>query len=94
MTKAEADIEEWCKEVAPSTELRKWYAHDPGRFEEFARRYRAELIEPACAKTIEHLRCLMAQKPLTLLTATKQAEISGASVLAAFLANEHRPPNL
>ena len=35
LTKREADLDEWCKEVAPSTELRKWYGHDPDRFEEF-----------------------------------------------------------
>ena len=43
LTKAKAHIDEWCKEVAPSTELRKWYHHDPARFAEFTHRYRAEL---------------------------------------------------
>ena len=43
LTKARADLTEWCKEVAPSTELRRWYGHDPAKFNEFARRYRAEL---------------------------------------------------
>ena len=47
MTKDRARVDEWCKQVAPSTELRTWYAHDPQRFEEFSRRYRAELAEPA-----------------------------------------------
>jgi uncharacterized protein YeaO (DUF488 family) len=42
LTKARAALDEWCKEIAPSTELRKWYGHDPERFEEFGRRYRAE----------------------------------------------------
>ena len=37
LTKTKADLDEWCKEVAPSTELRKWYSHDPSRFEEFTR---------------------------------------------------------
>ena len=39
LTKAKAARDEWCKHVAPSDELRKWYGHDPGRFEEFGRRY-------------------------------------------------------
>ena len=43
MTKAKAALVEWCKDVAPSTKLRKWYDHDPGRFTEFAQRYRTEL---------------------------------------------------
>jgi len=38
LSKEKADLDEWCKTVAPSTELRKWYAHDPERFEEFGRR--------------------------------------------------------
>jgi uncharacterized protein YeaO (DUF488 family) len=38
MTKAKAALTEWCKDVAPSTELRKWYSHDPAKFEEFTRR--------------------------------------------------------
>ncbi len=41
LTKARAALDEWCKEIAPSTELRKWYGHDPQRFEEFGRRYQA-----------------------------------------------------
>ncbi|MGZ4521264.1 MAG: DUF488 domain-containing protein, partial [Mycobacteriaceae bacterium] len=43
LSKERADFDEWCRTVAPSTELRKWYAHDPERFEEFGRRYRTEL---------------------------------------------------
>ncbi|HXT42495.1 MAG TPA: DUF488 family protein [Pseudonocardiaceae bacterium] len=46
LRKDAARIDEWCKQVAPSTELRRWYAHDPHRFAEFARRYRAELDDP------------------------------------------------
>ncbi|MGZ4694395.1 MAG: DUF488 domain-containing protein, partial [Acidimicrobiales bacterium] len=46
LTKATADLDDWCREVAPSTALRRWYAHDPERFDEFGRRYRAEMDEP------------------------------------------------
>ena len=45
VSKARAQLDEWCKDIAPSTELRKWYSHDPALFEEFARRYRDELSE-------------------------------------------------
>lgn len=82
MTKAKAHLDEWCKTVAPSTTLRKWYDHDPKRFGEFTRRYRAELAEAEAAAGLAHLRELAEQGTLTLLTATKHPEISEASVLA------------
>ena len=56
LTKARAALDEWCKEIAPSTELRKWYGHDPERFGEFSRRYQAELAEPERAGALAHLR--------------------------------------
>ena len=42
VSKARAQLDEWCKQVAPSTALRKWYSHDPQRFAEFRRRYQTE----------------------------------------------------
>ncbi|MEU5301779.1 DUF488 domain-containing protein [Streptomyces noursei] len=72
---------EWCKDVAPSTELRKWYGHDEARFEEFVERYRAELAEGAPGAALEHLRELAADGPLALLTATKEVPLSHAAVL-------------
>jgi uncharacterized protein YeaO (DUF488 family) len=85
MTKAKAALDEWCKDVAPSTELRKWYRHDPAKFEEFARRYRAELEEADRRRALQHLRDLAADRRLTLLTGTKNPDVSEASVLAAIL---------
>src|SRR5260370_1417272 len=67
VTKAKAALDEWCKDVAPSDELRKWYGHDPARFEEFGRRYQHELKDPQRADSLVHLREL-AKHPLTLLT--------------------------
>jgi uncharacterized protein YeaO (DUF488 family) len=85
LTKAKAALDEWCKHVAPSDELRKWYGHDPGRFEEFGRRYRLELQDPTRAEALAHLRLLAKNRQLTLLTATRHTEISEAAVLAALL---------
>ena len=82
LTKEKANLDEWCKDVAPSTELRKWYNHDPERFKEFGRRYRAELKAPERAEALKHLRELAKKRTLTLLTATKQPDISEAAVLA------------
>jgi uncharacterized protein YeaO (DUF488 family) len=85
MTKVRAALNEWCKDVAPSTELRKWYSHDPAKFEEFTRRYGAELEQAERAQALEHLRDLAADGRLTLLTGSKAVDISEAAVLAAIL---------
>jgi uncharacterized protein YeaO (DUF488 family) len=82
LSKERADLDGWCKAVAPSTALRTWYGHQPERFEEFGRRYRAELEDPERAEALRRLRDVAGQRDLTLLTATKRADISGAVVLA------------
>ncbi len=85
LRKDRARLDEWCKAVAPSSALRSWYGHDRQRFEEFARRYRDELAEPEAAAALEHLRELAGSATLTLLTATKDVQISQAAVLAELL---------
>jgi len=85
LTRARAALDEWCNNVAPSTDLRKWYGHDPDRFEEFGRRYQAELKSPERAEALAHLRDLAKRRPMTLLTASKAVEISEATVLAGLL---------
>ena len=82
LSKDRAHVDLWLKEVAPSKELRSWYGHDPAKHEEFRRRYRAELArdEPAAAMT--RLRALLEDRPVTLLTATKELSLSQAAVLA------------
>jgi uncharacterized protein YeaO (DUF488 family) len=85
MTKEKASLDEWCKQIAPSTALRTWYGHDPERFGEFTRRYGEELTEPERAEALTHLRELAATGTLTLLTASKAADISEATVLAGLL---------
>jgi len=87
LTKIKADLDEWCKQIAPSTELRKWYSHDAERFKEFSRRYHIELKQPEQSEALPHLRALAKVRTLTLLTATKQPEISEAEVLAKMLRN-------
>lgn len=85
LSKDRAHVDEWCQAVAPSTSLRKWYGHDPQRFAEFSHRYRAELAEPEPAAALRHLRDLARDGTLSLLTATKRADISQAAVLADLL---------
>jgi len=85
ISKERAHLDEWCKEVAPSTQLRTWYAHDPERFEEFGRRYRAELGEGEPAQALASLKALARKGTITLLTATKDVDISQAAVLVDVL---------
>lgn len=85
LSKERAHLDEWCKAVAPSAELREWYGHDPDRFAEFARRFRSELHDPERAAALAQLRDRAAHGPLTLITAAKRSDISEATVLAALL---------
>ena len=85
LSKEKAAFDEWCKAIAPSTELREWYGHDPERFEEFEARYQAELAGGDGARALEHLRELAQRGNLTLITATKHADISEAAILATLL---------
>jgi uncharacterized protein YeaO (DUF488 family) len=85
LRKEEAALDEWCKEVAPSNELRTWYAHDPARFEAFATRYRAELEVPERAAAFASLQERCGREAVTLLTATKALDLSHAVVLAGLL---------
>jgi uncharacterized protein YeaO (DUF488 family) len=82
LARAKAGIDEWAKAVAPSTELRRWYGHDPGRFEEFHRRY---LAEPERQAALAHLRELARSGRLALLTATRDIDPSQAAVLTEHL---------
>jgi len=79
-------LDDWLRDVAPSADLRKWYGHDPAKFDEFRRRYLGELAGPEARASLGRLRTLAARGPLTLLTATKDAQHSQAAVLAALLA--------
>ena len=85
LRKDAARLDEWAKDVAPSAELRTWYRHDPAKFAEFRRRYVAELAAPGAREALGRLREMAAGRPLTLLTATKDVELSQAAVLAELL---------
>ena len=83
VSKEWARLDEWMKDVAPSTELRKWYGHAVERYDEFRRRYRDELASNEAA--LQALRTLASSRRVTLLTATKDVEHSQAAVLAELL---------
>lgn len=83
LTKLEAGIDLWLKEVAPSTELRRWFGHDPDKWEEFRQRYQKEL------KDKDDLIKLLKRKAkagvITLIYAARDEEHNGALVLKGFL---------
>ncbi|HNM86010.1 MAG TPA: DUF488 family protein [Mycobacterium sp.] len=85
MKKEALDLTEWLRDVAPSTELRKWYSHDPEKFAEFRRRYLAELTSPERRSAVARLEELAHQGDVVLLTATRDVDHSQAAVLARWL---------
>ncbi|GAA0662938.1 DUF488 family protein [Kitasatospora atroaurantiaca] len=82
LRKEDARLDAWLRDIAPSTELRRWYGHAPERFEEFRRRYLAELRDPEHQEALQGLQELAAGQPVTLLTATRDLDHSHAAVLA------------
>ncbi len=87
LTKERAAIDLWTKEVAPSTELRRWYGHDPDKWEEFRRRYRADL--DAMGELLDEIKRRLKEGPVTFVYAAKDEEHNSAVVLKEFL--ERRP---
>ena len=83
ISKEKAQIDLWLKSVAPSNELRKWFGHDPERFAEFDRRYRAELAESGA---LDELRAVLREHPdATLLFAAHDEAHNNAVVLKELL---------
>lgn len=85
ITKEQAGLDLWAKDITPSNELRRWYHGNPVAFEEFDERYRAELAQPEQAAGLVKIRGLLQQGPVTLLTASKHIETSHLAVLKDIL---------
>ena len=83
LKKNEARIDEWLKEIAPTTPLRKWFAHDPGKWKEFKRRYSAELDKQR--EKIEELASDARKSTVTLLFAAKDTEYNNAVALKEYV---------
>ena len=79
VSRQRAQLDEWARELAPSSELRKWFHHDPERFDEFRSRYREELRERR--PLLEELRRRARDGPVTLLYAARDREHNEAVVL-------------
>jgi uncharacterized protein YeaO (DUF488 family) len=79
LTKEKAKVDLWLKEIAPSTELRKWFAHDPEKWEEFKKRYLSELKKNK--EPVAQLKEKMKERNLTLIYAAKDETHNEAQVL-------------
>jgi uncharacterized protein YeaO (DUF488 family) len=86
ISRERAKLDEWARELAPSTELRRWFGHDPDRFGEFRTRYRREL--EGQAGELDRLRERARAEPLTLLYGARDTEHNDAVVLAEVLSGD------
>jgi len=85
VSKATAHVGEWLKDLAPSDQLRKWFAHDPERFPEFRTRYRKELSQPAPRALLRALAERARRSTVTLVYAAHDEHHNNAVVLASLL---------
>ncbi len=83
LTKAKASVDLWLKDIAPSTELRKWFGHDPAKWAEFKTRYHAEL--QANDEQVALLQAEIAKRTVTLVYGAKDEAHNEAVVLQEFL---------
>jgi uncharacterized protein YeaO (DUF488 family) len=83
VSKADAAIDQWVKDVAPSTALRKWFGHDPARWQDFRRRYAGELRQHP--EQLARLRALAKQGPITLVFSARDERHNDAVALRGVL---------
>jgi uncharacterized protein YeaO (DUF488 family) len=83
VSKAKAKVDLWLKVIAPSTPLRQWFGHDPGKWEEFKKRYEDELNHNS--EAVAQLRAYLAQGIVTLVYGAKDQEHNDAVVLQEYL---------
>ncbi len=83
MKKEEVKIDEWLKEISPSDDLRKWFGHDPSKYEEFKKRYKKELEKHL--DILERIKKEGKRKTVTLLFSAKDEEHNNATVMREIL---------
>lgn len=98
--KQDLPLARWEKDIAPSHELRKWFAHDPAKWSEFKQRYRQELKDPSLSERLDELAVRAAEQTVTLVFSSHDIEHNNAVVLKEELErharrittrSEHRP---
>lgn len=85
LSRAKAHVDAWPKEIAPSTELRTWYGHDPEKWPEFQKRFKEELRAPEAKAVLDDLAKRGKRGRITLLFSSHAADISNAAVLEPLL---------
>ncbi|WLR51021.1 DUF488 domain-containing protein [Bacillus tianshenii] len=88
VSKEDAHLDQWMKELAPSSELRKWFGHDQDKFDEFKQKYLDELQEDEKHEKLEELLQMSKEERVTLLYAAKDREHNQAVVLQEWLNNQ------
>ena len=88
VSKAKAKVDLWLKDIAPSTPLRQWFGHDPGKWEEFKKRYKAELDHNN--EAVAQLKDYMAKGTVTLVYGAKDQEHNDAVVLQEYVEKRER----
>ncbi len=86
LKKEDARIDRWVKEIAPTTELRKWYNHDPEKWTEFRRRYFEELDQHP--ETVNDLVELARKGKITFLFSSKETKLNNATALKEYIENK------
>jgi uncharacterized protein YeaO (DUF488 family) len=85
VTREALQIAEWARDLAPSTDLRKWFGHMPERWDEFQARYAEELADPSHAEALDALARRAANGPVTLVYSARDRDHNQARALANFL---------
>ena len=90
VTKADAGIDEWLKDLGPSTELRKWFAHDPAKWAEFKKKYLNELASIDKKKLLEQIVSEAGHGSVTLIYSARDSEHSDVKVLEELISEMMR----
>ena len=85
VTKQEARLDEWARNLAASTDLRRWFGHDPAKWDEFRRRYHAELLAPDRSAALEALAQRARQGTITIVYGARDEQHNNAVALAEVL---------
>ncbi|QQZ08798.1 DUF488 domain-containing protein [Heyndrickxia vini] len=88
ISKEKANIDEWMKNIAPSNELRKWFNHDPEKFDKFREKYKEELDNTELHDDLKKLRKMNDEGTVTLVYSAKDEEHNQAIVLKQYLEEE------
>lgn len=92
LTREALAIDRWARDLAPSDDLRRWFGHDPARWDEFRRRYRLELAAPEREADLEELAAIARTGTLTLVYSARDPDHNQARVLAEVIAEQAARP--